>query len=52
MSVAFLLIVLFGLLLVGVPVAISLGVSAVLTMLVFKIKQSCSIQNNTPVFSE
>lgn len=35
MSVAFLLIVLFGLLLVGVPVAISLGVSAVITMLLF-----------------
>ncbi|MBX7491379.1 TRAP transporter large permease [Helicobacter turcicus] len=35
MSVAFLLIVLFGLLLLGVPVAISLGVSAVLTMLLF-----------------
>ena len=35
MSVAFLLIVLFGLLLLGVPVAISLGVSAVATMLIF-----------------
>lgn len=35
MSVAFLLIVLFGFLLLGVPVAIALGVSAVLTMLLF-----------------
>ncbi|EES89626.1 TRAP transporter large permease [Helicobacter canadensis] len=35
MSVAFLLIVLFGLLLLGVPVAISLGVSAVCTMILF-----------------
>ncbi len=35
MSVAFLMIVLFGLLLLGVPVAVSLGVSAVTTMLLF-----------------
>ena len=35
MSVAFLLIVLFMLLFLGVPVAISLGISAVVTMLLF-----------------
>ena len=35
MSVLFLLVVLFGLLLLGVPVAVSLGVSAVATMFFF-----------------